>query len=145
MPHAMSGVLVMVTLSNEANPVHQYLKSDRYKVCLTGWSNNGCEATACEDIEVDIRIGIDVPTAFSPNGDGHNDILFVRGAGIKDFSFVLYNRWGQKIFETSDLATGWDGRYISDNLDNDVVAYTLVATFIDGSQTQKQGSITIVR
>jgi gliding motility-associated-like protein len=50
---------------------------------------------------------LDVPNAFSPNGDGKNDQVRVRGFGIGKMMFRIYNRWGQVVFETADPNLGW--------------------------------------
>jgi len=49
-----------------------------------------------------------IPNIFSPNGDKQNDVLYVRGKGIKEFVFVIYDRWGEEIFKTKDQDKGWD-------------------------------------
>jgi gliding motility-associated-like protein len=54
-----------------------------------------------------------VPNAFTPNNDGNNDILKVRGRWISKLQFVVYNRWGQEMFTTTDLNNGWNGVFLS--------------------------------
>ena len=88
---------------------------------------------------------VDVPTGFSPNGDGVNDVLYVRGAAIDKMSFKIFNRWGQKIFESNDVNVGWDGTYNGKLQEMEVYAYVLDVVFIDGSTTQKKGNITLLR
>src|SRR5581483_11889855 len=53
-----------------------------------------------------------VPNAFSPNGDGQNDILYVRDNCILTMDFTIYDRWGNKVFESKNQSTGWDGAYL---------------------------------
>jgi gliding motility-associated-like protein len=52
-----------------------------------------------------------VPSAFTPNDDGTNDMFKAIGMDVKDFSMIIFNRWGEKIFETKDINQGWDGTY----------------------------------
>ncbi len=130
--------------SSEAEPVHQYLRSGTYHVCLTGWSSEGCREVSCQEVTAEVRLNIEVPTAFSPNGDGRNDVLYARGGGVKSFTLAIYNRWGQKVFETNDLKKGWDGAFNGTPMSNEAVAYMLNATFIDGSQISRQGNITVL-
>ncbi len=132
-------------ISTSENPEHFYKRSGTYKVCLTAISREGCLDTLCRDVVADVRIAADVPSAFSPNGDGQNDILYVRGAAIETFTFRLYNRWGQLIFETSDQKKGWDGTWNGKPQEADAYAYTLTASFIDGSTLNKSGHITLLR
>ncbi len=131
--------------STEISPSHQYKTTGSYTVCLTAKSRQGCKNTKCKYIDAEVQIALDVPTAFSPNNDGNNDVLYVRGGGIESLNFKIYNRWGQVIFETNDIEKGWDGRYKGAEVDMDVVAYIVQATFIDGSTLQKQGNIAIIR
>lgn len=87
---------------------------------------------------------VGVPTAFSPNGDGNNDILFVLGS-ITDLEFTVYNRWGQQVFKTTDRATGWDGTFGGQKLNPGVFAYHLSGKQADGSPIERKGNITLVR
>lgn len=133
------------TSSSEADPVHQYNESGQYTVCLTGWNAERCSSTVCKRVDADVFYVIDVPTAFSPNDDGYNDVLYVRGVGVKEFTFRIYNRWGALIFETTDLNKGWDGTYKGVKQDVETCAYTLKATFNNNQQFEKQGNITILQ
>ncbi len=63
-------------------------------------------------VMIDPRTSVDVPTAFTPNGDGVNDVIYVDGWGIKKLNyFRIYNRWGQLLFESTDIKNGWDGTF----------------------------------
>jgi gliding motility-associated-like protein len=86
-----------------------------------------------------------VPTAFSPDGNGVNDVLYVRGAGIEDLRFSIYNRWGQLLFESSSLSRGWDGTYKGTPQDSDVYVYLVRARFKDGTVSEQRGNVSIVR
>jgi len=64
------------------------------------------------NIDILRKYTVDVPDAFTPNGDGYNDILYVRGWGIDQLiSFKIFNRYGELVFETNDKNIGWDGTY----------------------------------
>ena len=86
-----------------------------------------------------------VPTAFTPNNDGVNDVLYVRGRGIQTMTFIIYNRWGQKMFETSNPKEGWDGTFRGKKLPADVYGFYLLANCIDGTVYRKQGNVTLIR
>jgi gliding motility-associated-like protein len=86
-----------------------------------------------------------VPNAFSPNGDGQNDILYFRGNGFKDLDFVIYDRWGEKVFETTDKQVGWDGTYKGVKLSTAVFSYYVKATNYSGTEIEKKGNVTLVR
>jgi PKD repeat protein len=70
---------------------------------------NGCVSSDNITIIVEFENVIFVPNIFSPNGDGVNDMLFVRGKGVAELKFFVYDRWGEKVFETTRLDVGWDG------------------------------------
>lgn len=86
-----------------------------------------------------------VPNAFTPNGDDNNDRLFVRGNNITDLLFVVYNRWGEKVFETTSLSQGWDGTYKGRPADPAVFVYYLEATCAGGETYFEKGNVTLIR
>jgi gliding motility-associated-like protein len=86
-----------------------------------------------------------LPNAFSPNGDSKNDILFVRGTNIERMHLGIYNRWGQKVFESFDQQNGWDGTFNGSLLTPDVFGYHLEVDCIGGSKYFKKGNISIVK
>lgn len=88
---------------------------------------------------------VGLPKAFSPNGDGHNDKLFIYGKDIKEAILVIYNRLGQKIFETNSVNIGWDGSYKGELQDIDVYIYVLEVTYLDGKKMLKKGNVALLR
>ena len=86
-----------------------------------------------------------VPNAFSPNKDGHNDKLYVRGPYIESFIFRVFDRWGELVWECTTLTEGWDGTYKGKLLDPDVYDYYLEVTCLGGLQNIFKGNITLIR
>lgn len=86
-----------------------------------------------------------VPTAFSPNGDGENDVLYVRGFNVATLKFKLFNRYGEQVFKTEMLSQGWDGTYLGAKLNTEVFYYVLVATCPDNTKIETTGSVTLLR
>lgn len=87
-----------------------------------------------------------VPNIFSPNQDGQNDILYVYGSGIAQFELIVYNRWGQKIFESTEFSKGWDGTYKKKLCPPGVYVYLLKYTFLNSTEQHTlSGTITLVR
>tara|TARA_Y100000782_G_scaffold115416_1_gene158062 strand:+ start:1477 stop:6072 length:4596 start_codon:yes stop_codon:yes gene_type:complete len=109
----------------------------------------GCNYKRTVHIEVvEIICGepeIFVPSAFTPDGDGQNDVLYVRGKNVKDLEFNIYNRWGEKVFESSNQQRGWDGVYNNQLVDQAVFVYYLDVTCIDGQKYFKKGDVTVIR
>jgi gliding motility-associated-like protein len=86
-----------------------------------------------------------VPNAFTPNGDGQNDILYVRGREIKQIYFAIYNRFGELVFETTDITKGWNGMYKGMKADPAVFAWYLTAKCFNGDGVEKKGNVTLIR
>jgi len=86
-----------------------------------------------------------IPNAFSPNGDGLNDKLLVYGYTIQTMRFVVFNQWGEKIFESTNQASGWNGSYKGKLQPSGVYMYVCQLTFRDGSTEVKKGSVNLVR
>lgn len=120
------------------------LENTAYMVTITDAS--GCSDTASIHITVDdSKHAISVPTIFSPNKDGINDFIKVHGYGIKELKFTIYDRWGEKIFETTDKSASWDGTFNGKPLNSAVFVYTLDAIFIDETEFHSKGNITLLR
>lgn len=123
-----------------------YNTDGTFQVCLTVAAlNSDCESQTCEDILIDSQTAIGVPNAFSPNGDGQNEIFKVEGFGIVEFDFQIFNRWGNLLFETSDVASGWDGRYKGREQDIGVYVYKVQAVLLGGKTFEKKGNFTLLK
>ncbi len=86
-----------------------------------------------------------IPSGFTPNGDGQNDKVFVRGNNIASLDFKIFNRWGELVFETTNQNQGWDGTFRGNQADSEVFVYYLDVICIDGQQYQTKGDITLIR
>ncbi len=124
---------------------HIYNTAGSYAVCLIAFNQFGCTDTLCQQVTAIVSPVADVPNAFSPNGDGTNDMIFVKGYGINKMSWNIYNRWGQLVFTSFNLNTGWDGRYKGELQPQDVYAYVLNIEFTNGIKLSKKGDITLLR
>ncbi|MEO6304639.1 MAG: gliding motility-associated C-terminal domain-containing protein, partial [Bacteroidia bacterium] len=106
--------------------------------------NNGCIVTNTVLVEVDIICGeAFVPSAFSPNNDGFNDFWCVYGNCISSMNLQVYNRWGEKVFESNDKNTCWDGTYKGIKQNDAVFIYQLSATFVNDEKIIKKGNVTL--
>jgi len=89
---------------------------------------------------------IAIPNAFTPNGDGRNDIFDISAScSLKYFKMSIYNRWGELIFESLDQGIGWDGKYKGSPQGPGIYVFLLDVTFEDGSNAFKEGSLTLLR
>ena len=118
-----------------------------YTVTVT--DANGC--TASDDVTVTVRKAkcddsdVFIPNAFTPNGDGANDILYVRSHFVDELTFVIYNRWGQEVFSTKDPNAGWDGTFQNKDLEPDAFAYYIHVLCVNGFKYSKRGNVTLIR
>ncbi|MEQ8325072.1 MAG: PKD domain-containing protein [Vicingaceae bacterium] len=128
-------------------------KPTAYTVTVT--DNRGCKASSnVEVIVYEYSCGeedVYVPNAFSPNGDGENDYLRVRGEELTEINFSIFNRWGKAVFESTDLgmlsnqSRGWDGTYKGKKQDPGVFVYYLKARCSDNREFILKGNITLLR
>ncbi len=86
-----------------------------------------------------------VPNTFTPNEDGENDILFARSNNLTSAYFAVYNRWGELMFETTDLKKGWDGVYKGMKADPAVFAWYVKGKCYNGREFFKKGNVTLIR
>ncbi len=133
-------------LTTSRAPVqHQYNATGTFNACLTAYNAIGCPRTICREVRAEIIPLVDVPNAFTPLSGDINSVVMVKGFGIAKMQFIIWNRWGQKVFETNDRNTGWDGKVKGVVQPMDVYAYTLTVEFFDGVKTTKKGDITLIR
>jgi len=90
-------------------------------------------------------VAVFIPTGFSPNGDGVNDVLQIMGEGILSLNLAIYDRWGQRVFQTTDVNTFWDGTFNGQPLNSGVFAYKVFAVLADGTEISQSGNITLMR
>jgi len=128
-----------------ASVSHIYNISGLYNVCLHVTNQAGCIDSLCQTVSALITPLFDVPNAFSPNGDGVNDRIYVRGFGITEMKWNIYNRWGTLVYQSSDLSQGWDGSYKGVLQPMDVYQYVLEVKMSDGNKYFKKGDINLVR
>lgn len=114
---------------------------------LQATDDNGCVGKEFVTVSLkDCMQGFYVPNAFTPNNDGRNDVFKPMIFGnIIHYSFVIYNRFGQKVFESTDLTRGWDGNFHGTNSPGDIFVWSCVYQFAGGNVENKKGTVTLVR
>ncbi|OFY86518.1 MAG: hypothetical protein A3F72_06400 [Bacteroidetes bacterium RIFCSPLOWO2_12_FULL_35_15] len=114
---------------------------------VTAINSCGSYKDSIRFMEAECNCNVDLPTAFSPNGDGANDMLFLRGSCVVNINLYIYDRWGQKVFESHDLANGWDGTFNGKKLDTAVFAFYLSAqsNYDKDKKIVKKGNISLIR
>lgn len=107
--------------------------------------NNGCKASGSIVVDEFPRCAADVPNAFTPNGDTKNDVVYVKCGGLSDLTFMIFNRYGDLIFQTTNQEEGWDGTSNGVKQEPDVYTYYMHAVCEDGGLVEKKGNITLIR
>ncbi len=135
------------TISRDTVVEHIYNATSTFNTCLFAINDYGCVDSVCQPVKALIVPLVDVPNAFTPNGDGINDVIRVRGYGIGKVNFRIYNRWGVLVYQSTAAKTnnGWDGRYNGVLQPQDVYMYIADIEFTDGTKYQKRGDITLLR
>ena len=102
-------------VSTEENPIIDFKQAKNYEVILNVVSAEGCESEMTKTVHILLEYALYAPNAFSPNGDGNNDIFLAEGNGVTSFEMQVFDRWGGLVFESSDIESGWDGLDASAN------------------------------
>ncbi|MBR1774998.1 MAG: gliding motility-associated C-terminal domain-containing protein [Bacteroidales bacterium] len=118
-----------------------------YNVSVT--DQKGCNKMDTVLIEVEVvncdKPNIFIPNAFSPNNDGKNDILYVSGDYIESMDWIIYDRWGEKVFHSTDITQGWDGKYKNNDCQAGVYYYKLEIKCEGGKTFLTGGDVTLIR
>ncbi len=151
-------------IQHAKGPTYTALQSGKYEV-ETG-VNGGCKVKTSVQIDTTlfvpgvvigtdtsrtpppnppIKCGVFVPTAFSPEGNGVNDLFCVYGNCIKEMHFKIYDRWGELVFESDRLSTCWDGTYKGMPCDEAVFAWTLTGKYNSGNFFTQKGNLSLIR
>jgi gliding motility-associated-like protein len=138
------------TFTDDVSPYYLYVGKFSYRVeGVEGPGNtyNFTDTTSSNVAEVVQRPLVFVPNAFTPNGNGVNDIFLpsVGFVDIVDYHFAVYNRWGEKLFETDDRYLGWDGRYSGHKCDSEVYVWILTFKTASGEYIDQKGIVTLLR
>jgi gliding motility-associated-like protein len=109
--------------------------------------DNDCEYTINPTVPLNqVSENLYVPNVLTPNGDNKNDEWFVQGECIQDFECVILNRWGNKVFESNDIQTPWNGTNLSGgNVTEGVYFYKINFTSTDGKEDELHGFIHLTK
>jgi len=116
------------TLGNEMNPIHLYSGTNNgFTVTLIATTSMGCMDSTSMTIGYEETASFYIPNTFTPDGDKFNQTfnpIFSSGIDYQNYTMLIYNRWGEIVFETHDVAIGWDGSYGTEGLDAQPGVYT---------------------
>jgi len=133
-----------LSCTNCPNPTAAPQQTTTYYLTITNAS--GCKEMDSVKVIVDANCGeVFVPNAFSPNGDTYNDVFYARNPCVKEMSFNVYDRWGNKVFNSEDPQHGWDGTFNGKKMDPGVFVYYLSVKLYDGQEVTKKGNVSLIR
>jgi gliding motility-associated-like protein len=133
--------------STMQNPVHTYQDTGSYCAQLTVTDIHGCVDSAKECLAIEPHFTLYIPDAFSPNGDGLNDVFMAKGQYIKNFEMYIFDRWGAEIFYSNSINTGWNGTANGSSTvcQEGTYAYKILVTDSRDKQHSYLGSVAIVK
>ena len=135
---------VGLNISNIKDPVFDYDKQTEYFIRIS--SGIGCITVDTLLVNIVNTPSVFVPNAWTPNGDGHNDYLFPLTINVTQLKyFRVFNRWGQKVFETNIIGNGWDGNFNGKPQPIDVYVWTVEAVSSGGIIYKTSGRAVLLR
>ncbi|MCH7408415.1 gliding motility-associated C-terminal domain-containing protein [Belliella sp. DSM 111904] len=131
--------------STSQNPSHTYSRPGTYQIRLKTFDIFGCVSEAEIAVEVLASYRVMIPNAFTPNGDGVNDLFFPKVRGVKTYEFYIFNKWGELIYTNMNGEDeGWDGRLNGKMSPNGNYVYKLVFEAEDGEKGSQTGVFTLI-
>lgn len=125
------------------NFFYAFHNSGTYPVALLVKNKWGCSDTAVKIITIEPDLTLYVPNAFTPNDDDRNEIFLPVIRGVKSYKLMVFDRWGEKLFETANPEQGWDGTYKGEPCKMDVYAWKIYYSALNGTMKTVTGSVLI--
>jgi gliding motility-associated-like protein len=135
------------TISTLQNPTHTYQDTGTYCAKLIIMDQHGCTDTATNCLEINPVFTIYIPSAFSPNGDGMNDVFKAEGQFVKTFEMYIFDRWGMQLFYSNNINNGWTGvvKGGSSISQEDIYVYKINVTDVMNNQHSYVGNVTLIK
>lgn len=133
--------------SSVLNPVHTYSDTGHFSITLSGSSTEGCFNSLSQPnyIQVIEKPRFFIPNIFSPNQDNNNDQFEIFATGVKQFQISIFDRWGEKVFETQSITDFWDGTWKNKKAPEGVYVYHGVVIFNSLVMHKFKGSVSLIR
>ncbi|MCF8255950.1 MAG: PKD domain-containing protein [Flavobacteriales bacterium] len=130
------------------SPTYTYpsaIDTGTYTVRLMVVNEFGCTDTISYEVIITPHVSIYIPNAFTPDNNAHNERFTAYGENIVAFGMLIFDRWGEQIFQTADMDEGWDGSYKGAQVESGVYVYRIDWTDINGDEGQRTGQVILVR
>ena len=127
------------------NPTHTYKDTGNYCATLVVMDNKGCMDTATDCLVIQPNYSLYIPSAFTPNGDGLNEVFVPVGKYIRSFDMYIFDRWGIQLYHTNDINKGWDGTLHGKVAQEDTYIYKITVTDAEYNQHSYVGDVTLIK
>ena len=132
--------------SSQINPIHTFNDTGHYNITLIAFNQYGCPNSITQGPYVVIpNNNYFIPNAFTPNHDGVNDLFQIYGNNFTSEYLTIFDRWGNKVYETHNLNEGWDGRYHNQIVAGGVYVYHAEIEFYNGERLHLKGDVTVLK
>ncbi len=121
----------------------QASEGTKYRIVAVSQSGDSALSYS-NDIMLYDNFSLDVPTAFTPNSDGLNDSFGAVAQGVKDYKLVVYNRYGEIVFNSNSIDNKWDGTYNGSKVPAGGYMYEVIARSHENEELQKSGKVLVI-
>jgi gliding motility-associated-like protein len=137
----------IISLCDATNYLHTYKDTGKFCAVFTSENILGCKTTSTACIKILPEFEFYIPNSFTPDGDGINDVFTGYGSNFTDFTMSIYNRWGEKIYESNEYEKPWDGvaKSKSEQSQVEVYIYSIKLKDAKGSQKDYNGQVNLIR
>lgn len=133
-------------VTNSMGPYsHPYDSLGTFTITLIAINANGCNDTTWLTVTIEEPTTLFIPNAFTPNGDGKNDLFMPVGNNVEQLHLLIFNRWGELIFESFDILNGWNGTYKGERVQEDVYVWKVFYDDNTGGKHEQIGKVAVVR
>ncbi len=135
------------TTSTELNPMYVYGDTGTYQIILTATSEHQCSDTAYGEVHVSGAVTVYIPNAFTPNSDGRNELFSVSGIGYTELQMIIFDRWGNILFNQTSSNPAWDGMNMFNNskCQQGIYVYKVIVKNIFNKQQEFKGTVSLLR
>jgi gliding motility-associated-like protein len=136
---------IVYQVTKKQNPSYLFTNSGLYPVTLVIKNTFGCADTVVKIVAIGEDYSFYVPNTFTPNDDGVNDTFEPKGHGISKYNMTVFDRWGKKVFVTTDFSQNWDGKYSGQDCKDDIYTWQVTITLSDFRVKTYTGHVTLYR
>ena len=133
--------------SNDINPSYVYADTGYFSITLTATSEHQCLDTISKEIHVSGAVTVYIPNAFSPNNDGKNEVFSVSGIGFTELQMLIFDRWGNMLFNQTSANPSWNGVNMFNNItcQQGVYVYKVIVKNIFDKKQEFKGTVSLIR